>query len=74
MNKKSYDNKMDYEGEIGIILVNQSNKLVKIVDGDRIAQLVFAKCEHIEWDQLIAQMGIQKEEQVDLAAQVNNYD
>ena len=40
----------DYEGEIGIILVNQSNKLVKIVDGDRIAQLVFAKCEHIEWE------------------------
>ena len=40
----------DYEGEIGIILVNQSNKLVKIVDGDRIAQIVLAKCEHIEWE------------------------
>ena len=50
MNKKSYDNKMDYTGEIGIILTNQSNKLVKIVDGDRIAQLVLVKCEHIEWE------------------------
>lgn len=39
----------DYRGEIGIILVNLSNQDRWIEDGDRIAQLVFAKHERIEW-------------------------
>jgi dUTP pyrophosphatase len=37
----------DYRGEIGIILVNLSNVAVSIVDGERIAQLVFCKVEHV---------------------------
>ncbi|QSS97921.1 dUTP diphosphatase [Psychroflexus sp. ALD_RP9] len=35
----------DYRGEIGVILVNLSNEIFKIKNGDRIAQLVFAKVE-----------------------------
>lgn len=39
----------DYRGEIGVILVNLSNKAVTIEPGDRIAQLVFAKFEQVQW-------------------------
>ena len=39
----------DYRGEIGVILVNLSNKTVTIQPGDRIAQLVFAKFEQVQW-------------------------
>lgn len=39
----------DYRGEIGVILVNLSNENVVIEDGERIAQLVIAKHEHILW-------------------------
>ncbi|WP_027420041.1 dUTP diphosphatase [Crocinitomix catalasitica] len=35
----------DYRGEIGVILVNLSNENFIIKDGERIAQMVFAKCE-----------------------------
>ncbi|MFD1553156.1 dUTP diphosphatase [Putridiphycobacter roseus] len=35
----------DYRGEIGVILVNLSNEAVQIENEERIAQLVFAKCE-----------------------------
>ncbi len=35
----------DYRGEIGVILVNLSNEIVQIEEGERVAQLVFAKCE-----------------------------
>jgi len=38
----------DYRGEIGVILVNLSNETFVVVDGERIAQLVFCKVEHIE--------------------------
>lgn len=31
----------DYRGEIGVILINLSDKIVTIADGDRIAQMVF---------------------------------
>ena len=37
----------DYRGEIGVILVNLSNEAVSIEDGERIAQLVFCKVEHV---------------------------
>jgi len=40
----------DYRGEIGVILVNLSNKAVTIQPGDRIAQLVFAKFEQVQWE------------------------
>lgn len=39
----------DYRGEVGVILVNLSNETVCIENGDRIAQLVFAKIETIDW-------------------------
>lgn len=39
----------DYRGEIGVILINLSNEEVVIENGERIAQLVIAKCERAEW-------------------------
>lgn len=38
----------DYRGEIGIILVNLSNSVVSIHDGDRICQMVINKIEQPE--------------------------
>ena len=35
----------DYRGEVGVILVNLSNKDFEIVDGERVAQLVIASHE-----------------------------
>ncbi len=40
----------DYRGEVGVILINLSNEEFKIENGERIAQLVFAKVEQAEWD------------------------
>lgn len=42
----------DYRGEIGVILINLSNKDFKINNGDRIAQLVIAKYEQIKWQKV----------------------
>lgn len=39
----------DYRGECGVILVNLSHEPYTVQDGDRIAQLVIAKCEQAEW-------------------------
>ena len=39
----------DYRGEVGVILVNLSNEKYVINDGDRVAQLVFAKFERADW-------------------------
>lgn len=39
----------DYRGEIGVILVNLSNEAFTIVPGERVAQMVFARCEQVEW-------------------------
>jgi dUTP pyrophosphatase len=39
----------DYRGEIGVILVNLSNSAFTIEPGERIAQLVVAKFEQIDW-------------------------
>ncbi len=39
----------DYRGEIGVVLVNLSNEDFEIMDGERVAQLVIAKYEQIEW-------------------------
>lgn len=41
----------DYRGEIKVILVNLSNKEFTIEAGERIAQLVIAKHEHVEWEE-----------------------
>lgn len=42
----------DYRGEIGVILVNLSNEDFIINDGERIAQLVIAKHERIDWKEV----------------------
>lgn len=39
----------DYRGEIGVILANISDRDFVINDGDRIAQLVVARHETVEW-------------------------
>ena len=39
----------DYRGEIKVILVNLSNENFTIEDGERIAQMIVAKHERIEW-------------------------
>ncbi|WP_339647791.1 dUTP diphosphatase [uncultured Salegentibacter sp.] len=39
----------DYRGEIGVILVNLSNEEFTIENGERVAQMVIAKHEHISW-------------------------
>lgn len=39
----------DYRGEIGVILANISDSDFVINDGDRIAQLVVARHETVEW-------------------------
>jgi len=39
----------DYRGEIGVILVNLSNEPFTVEPGMRVAQLVIAKYERIEW-------------------------
>ena len=42
----------DYRGEIGVILVNLSNEEFRVNDGERIAQLVIAKHQRIEWQKV----------------------
>lgn len=42
----------DYRGEVGVILVNLSSEEFVIEDGERIAQMVIAKHEQAEWDEV----------------------
>ncbi|MBP3630045.1 MAG: dUTP diphosphatase [Clostridia bacterium] len=42
----------DYRGEIKVILINLSNEKFVVNPGDRIAQLVIAKYERVEWDEV----------------------
>jgi len=44
----------DYRGEIGVILVNLSNEEFVVNSGERIAQMVIAKHEHISWNEVDA--------------------
>ena len=46
----------DYRGEIKVLLVNLSNEVFTINDGDRIAQMIIAKHEKAEW-QLVEQLS-----------------
>jgi dUTP pyrophosphatase len=41
----------DYRGEINVILVNLSNQSFTIQNGERIAQLVVARHERVNWQQ-----------------------
>ena len=40
----------DYRGEIGVILVNLSNELFTVQDGERICQMVIATHAHVVWE------------------------
>ncbi|MBX7094322.1 MAG: dUTP diphosphatase [Flavobacteriales bacterium] len=42
----------DYRGEIGVILINLSAEEFQIVNGERVAQLVIAKHERAEWEEV----------------------
>lgn len=42
----------DYRGEVGVILVNLSNEAFTIVPGERVAQMVFARHEQVEWEEV----------------------
>ena len=39
----------DYRGEVCVILVNLSNEPFTVTDGERIAQMVIARHEQVEW-------------------------
>lgn len=43
----------DYRGEIKVLLVNLSQEAFIINDGERIAQLVIAKHEQIQWEEAL---------------------
>lgn len=42
----------DYRGEVGVILVNLSNESYTIDNGERIAQMVIARHERAEWEEV----------------------
>ena len=42
----------DYRGEVCVILINLSPEPFVINDGDRIAQMVIARCDQISWQQV----------------------
>jgi dUTP pyrophosphatase len=42
----------DYRGEIGVILVNLSNEAFVVENGERVAQLIIAKHERAEWNEV----------------------
>lgn len=42
----------DYRGEVCVILINLSNEPFVIADGERIAQMVIARHEQAEWEQV----------------------
>lgn len=42
----------DYRGEIMIILINLSNEVQVVHNGDRIAQMVLQRVEKINWEQV----------------------
>ena len=44
----------DYRGEVGVIVINLSKEDIVIEPGDRIAQMVIARYEQIEWTQVDA--------------------
>ena len=42
----------DYRGEVGVILVNLSNKDFIVEDGERVAQIVIARHEQPSWQEV----------------------
>ena len=44
----------DYRGEVKVILVNLSNEAFVVEDGERVAQLIVAKHERVEWQETVS--------------------
>lgn len=44
----------DYRGEVKVLLVNLSHEPFVVQDGERIAQLVFARHETVQWQEVAA--------------------
>src|SRR5471030_2538728 len=42
----------DYRGEIKVLLINLSTEVFEINSGDRIAQMIIAKHEKVNWDEV----------------------
>ena len=42
----------DYRGEICVLLVNLSSQAFTIEPGERVAQMVIARHEHVEWEEV----------------------
>lgn len=42
----------DYRGELKILLINFSDVNFEVGDGDRIAQMIISRHEHIKWDEV----------------------
>ena len=42
----------DYRGEIKVLMVNLSDKAVEVRDGMRVAQLILARYEQVEWSEV----------------------
>jgi dUTP pyrophosphatase len=42
----------DYRGEVGVILINLGEAPFSLKRGDRIAQLVIARAEPVEWEEI----------------------
>lgn len=42
--------KLDYRGDIGVILINHGDKTFTVNQGDRIAQLIINKVEQVEFE------------------------
>lgn len=47
----------DFRGEINVLLVNLSDRLQRVSDGERIAQMVFSKYESVLW-QLVNELSV----------------
>ena len=44
--------KLDYRGDIGVIIINHGTEPFTIMAGDRIGQIVLNKVERIEWKEV----------------------
>lgn len=44
--------KLDYRGDIGVIVINHGTEPFTIIAGDRIGQIVLNKVERIEWKEV----------------------
>lgn len=43
----------DYRGELKVLLVNLSNEPFEMQPGERVAQLVFARYQRLEWEEAV---------------------